>query len=217
MRNVFLKMSLWAGVFSVMAGCHTERIELPKTNPSAPITYFPLTPQGRVIRRVAMLPVFHDRFPEMALRDLDIAFNEELSKTTMFEVVTVSRRDLELLIGQRELSSVSKISGDLFRKLKDQFGVDAVMFTDLTHYSPYRPVAIGVRSKLVDIQNGRIHWSSDVVYDTSSASVADSAREYSKVLLRDNFPAASQEGAILMSPRLFAQFAAWANYTSFRR
>jgi len=77
------------------------------------------------------------------------------------------------------------------------------MFTDVTHYSPYRPVAIGVRSKLVDIETGRIHWASDVVYDSSNAGVAEAARVYSKALGRDNFPVGGDGGAILMSPRLF--------------
>lgn len=169
------------------------------------------------MRRVALLPVYHHRFPAEALRDLDSAFNSELSKKTVFEVVPVSRAQMEGLIGLREVSSVDKVPGDLFRKLKDHFGVDGVMFTDVTHYSPYRPVAVGVRSKLVDIELGRIHWASDVLYDSSNSGVAAAAREYQKVLGRDNFPVEGDGGTILLSPRMFAQFAAFANYSSLKR
>jgi hypothetical protein len=169
------------------------------------------------MRRVALLPVYHERFPAEALQDLDYAFNSELAKKTVFEVVPVTRREMEGMVGLREISSVGKIPGDLFRKLKDQFGVEGVMLTDVTHYSPYRPVALGVRSKLVDIETGRIHWASDALFDSSNAGVAEAARRYQKVLGRDNFPIEGDGGAILLSPRLFAQFAAHANYVSLKR
>jgi hypothetical protein len=170
-----------------------------------------------MIRRVALLPVYHNRFPAEALLDLDVAFNSELAKKTVFEVVTVSRPEMEALIGLREVPSVGKVPGDLFAKLKERYGVDGVMFTDVTHYSPYRPVAVGVRSKLVDIEQGRIHWASDVLYDSSNAQVAAAAQEYQKVLGQNHFPVEGDYGTILMSPRLFAQFAAHANYVSLKR
>jgi hypothetical protein len=169
------------------------------------------------MRRVAFLPVYHERFPDHALRDLDSAFNAELAKKTLFEVVPVSRREMEGMIGLREVSSVDKIPGDLFKKLVEHYGVEGVMFTDVTHYSPYRPIAIGVRSKLVDIQSGRIHWASDVLFDSGNAGVAEAARQYSRVLGQDNFPAHGDGGTVLMSPRMFAQFAAHANYISLKR
>ena len=217
MRRVFPKISVLLGVASLVTGCHTRSIVPPSPRPDAPQNWFLPTVGGRVIRRVALLPVFHERFPAEALRDLDSAFNSELAKKTVFEVVPVTRRDMEGLVGLREISSVDKIPGDLFRKLRDQFGVEGVMFTDVTHYSPYRPVSIGVRSKLVDVETGRIHWASDVVYDTGNAGVAEAARNYQRVLGRDNFPVGGDGGAILMSPRLFAQFAAHANYMSLKR
>jgi len=121
------------------------------------------------------------------------------------------------LIGLREVSSVERIPGDLFRKLQEQYGVDGVMLTDLTHYSPYRPVSVGVRSKLVDIESGRIHWASDVLLDSSNAGVAVAAREYQKILCRDNFPIQGDGGTVLMSPRMFVKFAAFSNYASLQK
>ena len=88
------------------------------------------------------------------------------------------------------------------------------MLTDITHFSPYRPVAIGVRSKLVDIESGRIHWASDAMYDSSNSAVAAAAKEYQKVLGFNNYPIMADGGAVLMSPRMFAQFAAFSNYAS---
>ena len=198
-------------------GCQTRRPATVSQRPEAPQNWFLPTNPGRLIRRVAMLPVYHARIPGEVLKDVDTALGAELSKKAVCEVVPVSRTEMEGLIGLREVSSVERIPGDLFRRLQEQYGVDGVMMTDLTHYSPYRPVSVGVRSKLVDIESGRIHWASDVLLDSSNAGVAVAAREYQKILCKDNFPIQGDGGTVLMSPRLFVKFAAFSNYASLQK
>jgi hypothetical protein len=183
----------------------------------APQSWLAPSGPGRTIRRVAILPAYHPSLQGEVLKEIDLALNEELSKKAVFEVVPITRAAMELLTDRREVSSVERVPGDLFRKLRDQYGVEAVMFNDLTHYSPYRPVCLGVRSKLVDVETGSIQWASDVMLDSGNANVAASARAYQKVLCRDNSPVRSDGGTVLMSPRLFAQFAAFSNYASLKR
>jgi hypothetical protein len=151
------------------------------------------------------------------LKHVDFALNAELSKKAVFEVVPINRLEMETLVDRREISSVERVPGDLFRKLRDQYGVDGVMFNDLTQYSPYRPVALGMRSKLVDVESGNILWASDITMDSGNTNVAASARAYQKVLGRDNFPVESDGGTVLMSPRLFAHFAAYSNFASLKK
>jgi hypothetical protein len=206
-----------AALSSLTTGCESRRSITAQQRPDSPQNWFLPTNPGRVMRRVAMLPVYHARIPGEVLKDIDAALVAELSKKAVFEVVPLSRAEMEGLIGVREISSVERIPGDLFRKLQEQYGVEGVMLTDLTHYSPYRPVSVGVRSKLVDIESGRIHWASDVLLDSSNAGVATAAREYQKVLCRDNFPIQGDGGTVLMSPRLFVKFAAYSNYVSLQK
>ena len=200
-------------------GCQSKRQHVyVKPELDAPQSWFkPSGPSRSTMRRVAILPVYNSRLPGEILRDIDLALNEELSKKAVFEVVPITRQTMEALVDRREISSVERIPGDLFRKLKEQYGVEGVMFNDLTHYSPYRPVCIGVRSKLVDIDSGSIHWASDVMLDSGNASVATAARAYQKVLCKDNFPVQGDGGTVLLSPRLFAQFAAYSNYASLKK
>lgn len=212
--NLFLFLAL---VAVLATGCQSRRPRTVQARPDAPQNWFLPTNPGRMIRRVVMLPVYHARIPGEVLKDVDVALVAELSKKAVFEVVPLSRAEMEVLIGVREVSSVERIPGDLFRKVQDQYGADGVMFTDLTHYSPYRPVSVGVRSKLVDIESGRIHWASDVLLDSSNAGVAAAAREYQKVMCRDNFPIQGDGGTVLMSPRLFVKFAAYSNYVSLQK
>ena len=214
----YLKSSilLLAGVL-LTTGCESRKSVTVRQKLDAPQNWFLPSNPGRVMRRVAMLPAYHARIPGEVLKDVDIALMAELSKKAVFEVVQISRVEMEQLIGVREVSSVEVLPGDLFRKLREQYGVEGVMFTDLTNYSPYRPVSVGVRSKLVDIESGRIHWASDVLLDSSNANVASAAREYQKLYCRDNFPIQGDGGTVLMSPRLFVKFAAFSNYASLQR
>lgn len=201
----------------VLAACQSRHASAVKPRPDAPQNWFLPTEPGRVMRRVAMLPIYHARLPGEILKDVDVALTGELAKKSLFEVVPISRPEMEALINVREVASVERIPGDLFRKLRDQYGVEGVMLTDLTHYSPYRPVSIGVRSKLVDIETGRIHWASDVMVDSGNGDVAAAARRYQKTLCRDNFPIEGDGGTVLLSPRQFVQFAAYTNYASLKR
>ncbi len=200
-----------------LSACQSKHASAVKPRPDAPQNWFLPTEPGRVMRRVAMLPIYHARLPGEVLKDVDSALTAELAKKSLFEVVPISRPEMEALINVREVASVERIPGDLFRKLRDQYGVEGVMLTDLTHYSPYRPVSIGVRSKLVDIETGRIHWASDVVVDSGNGDVAAAARRYQKTLCRDNFPIEGDGGTVLLSPRQFVQFAAYTNYASLKR
>jgi hypothetical protein len=69
----------------------------------------------------------------------------------------------------------------------------------------------------VDIESGKIHWASDILLDSGNANVALAARDYQRVMCRDNFPVQSDGGTVLMSPRLFVKFAAYSNYASLQR
>jgi len=218
MKSLKHNILLAAGAILVAgAGCQSSKSVTVKRRPDAPQNWFLPTNPGRPMRRVAMLPAYHARIPGEVLKDIDAALMSELSKKAVFEVVQISRVEMEQLIGVREVSSVETLPGDLFRRLRDQFGVDGVMFTDLTYYSPYRPVSVGVRSKLVDIEAGRIHWASDVLLDSGNSNVAAAAREFQKSMSRDNFPVESDGGTVLMSPKLFVKFAAFSNYASLQR
>jgi hypothetical protein len=172
---------------------------------------------GMLMRRIVVLPVYNEKYTGLVMKDIDDAFLAELSKLNAFEVVSVTRADMETVMGRRELSSVEPISVDFFRKMRDVYGAEGVMFIDLTSYSPYRPVSMGVRCKLVDVQAGRIHWASDALYDAGNEKTAAAARAFGLALGRENFPVREDGGAILLSPKRFARFAAFASFRSLRK
>lgn len=168
------------------------------------------------IRRVAVLPVAYETPLEASLTQLDGAVTMELAKTSLFELVPVSREALDVRFGRRQFTSVEVLPGELLRTLRADFGVDGILFTDLTYYRPYQPISIGVRSKLVDAQTGQVRWAFDHLFDAGNLETAAAAEGY---YLATTPPPPTLEhphngAAVLQSPSRFTKYVAWEAFRS---
>lgn len=195
-------------------GCAFGKKQFVGVKPSTPENYFSGEPIGIPIRRVALLPIYNDKYPAEQLRVLDSAFNAELTKKSIFEVVPVSRSSMESFFGHRQLASVEDLPANLLEKLRERYGVDGIVFTDITHYSAYRPLAIGVRAKLIDATSGEIRWAFDYIFDSGNPAIAEAAKVYQKKDNIDSLPLRSDGGTVLISPTRFAKFVANQTYVS---
>jgi hypothetical protein len=196
----------------LLGACATRMASAPP--PPPPQNYFAPDEQGPSMRRVALLPLYNDAYPDRYLGDLDATFTSELTKRAIFEVVPVSRSQMESLFGERHFCSTTPLPAGAMAKLRDHFGVDGVLFTDLTHFSPYRPVSMGVRTKLVDVVSQDIRWAFDYVFDSGNSSVAEAAKRYQIQYSNEHRPLSTDGGSILLSPTRFAKFVANQTYGS---
>jgi hypothetical protein len=91
--------------------------------------------------------------------------------------------------------------------LTDTYAANGALFIDLHSYSPYRPISIGVRAKLVDLKSGEFMWAIDETVDGGDASVAVAVLGFQKT---KHVQALSENtsGSILQSPRMFMKFLA---------
>ena len=169
---------------------------------------------GIPFRRVAILPLYYDKGPVGGLPTMDRELNAELTKTSLFEVTMVSRSEMRDLFAFEQISSTEQIPRDFFPRLMTRYGVDAVLFTDVTHYHPYQPIAIGVRSKLVDGRSGQIRWAFDHLFDSGRPDVADAARHHYFADSQTNLPIRLDGGSALLSPNRFLKFVASETYRS---
>jgi hypothetical protein len=207
-RLAYLLLCATGGLF--LFGCtHC----LPYRTPP-PLTSYHDTQQGIPIRRVAMLPLCYERENGTAAAEIDTSFHAELTKTTLFEVVWINRAQLETMVGRRQISSVEKIPVELLSALAAQYGADAVLFTDVTHYFPYQPISLGVRCKLVDIRTGEIRWAFDHLFDSGKPAIALDARHFYMANNQTNLPIGNDGNSVLQSPLRFASYAAWESYRS---
>jgi hypothetical protein len=179
------------------------------------------------IRRIAMLPIHTDKEISETQRDMDGVFRAELMKVLPFEVVEIPRSEMLVLTGREAVPSYERVPEQLIQALRAKYGADAVVFTDFTLFRPYRPLAIGVRSKIVNLSDMAILWMASGVLDSAEPSVADSAMLFGDTGLEMRYVSrtvpkgrerekASGNQIILQSPRLYAAFVANQAYESLK-
>jgi hypothetical protein len=206
------------------SGCEvTTRYDVPlKTRSHTVFEEAPAIPSyhqqlaGIPFRRVAILPLFFSQGTESELPEMDKELHAELTKTSLFEVTQVTRSQLSALFGFEQIASTEVIPRDFLPRLMARYGVDALFFTDVTHYHPYQPIAIGLRSKLVDGRTGQIRWTFDHLFDSGSPDVAKAARKHYFAESQTNLPIRLDGGSALLSPNRFLKFVAAETFLSLR-
>jgi hypothetical protein len=200
--------------FSILlvTGCATVRVAKNLVQPAIPSYH--QDAGGAPMRRVAVLPMYFDNEQQATPRELDLVFHAELAKTSAFEVIPISREELSAHFGIPQVSSVQVIPRDLLSRLVEDYGVDGILFTDVTHYAPYRPICIGIKCKLVDARSGEQRWVFDHVFDSANPEIAVAAKRFSVDQEAQQLPIASDGSSILQSPSQFGKYVAHETYRS---
>jgi hypothetical protein len=160
------------------------------------------------LRRVLVLPVAVGSIaPEETARTLDGVIATVLQEAQRFEVVTLPRAECQRLFGAGEFASTAALPHGMIDELAARYAVDAVLFTDLTAYQPYRPQTIGLRSKLATVRDVRLVWTFDEIVSASDPAVANSARRRPVATAQGRGPVDLSPGTLL-SPTRYAAFVA---------
>jgi hypothetical protein len=164
-----------------LGGCAFLEIEMP---PPPVAAYVPVNHRGEdrlpaEIHRVAVLPAYGGDVtdPESATA-LDLVLLSALQRQMRFEIVTLSRDDCRRLFGSGSVGSTDALPPGLLEKIATTYAVDAVLFTDITVYQPYRPLALGFRSKLATVRDVRLVWTFDEVFSAGQAAMLTSVKNY---------------------------------------
>lgn len=167
------------------------------------------------IRRVLVMPVYGGpALTEGSLTSVETACISELNRTGRFEVVPLSRDVLASLTGQRQFASVERLPRAALEKLvnlDNRYGADAILFIDVTTYSPYPPLQLGLRAKLARVSDNEILWAADNVFAASNPTVANAALKHAKALGSDRGKT-DLSHTVLQSPSRFAGYAAAATF-----
>ena len=197
------------GALFLSTGCESvpDRLAVSPLTPSYKPTnvagpdYLPIE-----VRRVALLPVWSSRpVDDRSLGNLDRAFNVALTRAARFETIPVSRADMRDWFKHVSVGSTDPLPANLFDELRERLGADAVLFVDLTHYSPYPPLAIGLRTRLIRLDTDATVWATDELFDASLAETAAGARRHH---LQGADGPADLSPTVLQSPARFATYAA---------
>ena len=206
---------LSAGMVAVLlAGCSSTP-SMPK-NPfqkkEVPVVYKPANTYSveflpNNFSRVAVLPVHHDPAMGADVQVLSSVILSELNGKGVLEAVPVSAADLKSMSGRESWNSADPLPPTLFSQIRSRYSADGVLLVDITSYYPYKPVTIGLRAKMSDIQSRQVLWSADSVFNAGRSDIQEAALYFQKRKSGTPFPL-EDSGTILQSPRYFTRFAA---------
>jgi hypothetical protein len=158
------------------------------------------------LSRVAVLPA-HDatgRLPAEYVVTYDQSWSRALAATQRAEFVAVPRETLVDLAGRETLDSSAALPSLFLRRIAAATGADAVLFLDLTHVSPYPPLSLSFRSRLVLVADGDTLWMADEIFDARDPATARGARLDARASAQG---AGDPTAAITQSPSRFADHA----------
>lgn len=161
------------------------------------------------LRRVLVLPVYGGQVVAAETSQvLDEILVSALQKKARFEVVSVGRDEIQRRFSQPEFSSAALLPHGFLDELGRAHGAEAVLFVDITLYTPYSSLAVGFRAKLVSVTDVRLIWTFDDAFSTSDPTVVNSVqRAGRKEGAAARVPADMTVGTF-QSPRRFAAYAA---------
>jgi len=197
-----------------LGGCrHADRDKLVRAaSPHSPTNIHAVERLPGNFQRVVVLPCHHEPEDELLVDYVDSVFRQELTKRRVFEPLFVSRPELRRMVGKSQLTPQERLPENfLARLLAEHPGVDGVMFLEIFGYRAYKPLALGVRGKLVDLRSGDFIWAIDETFDAGNASVMAAAENFQVRAHVTTFSKHSH-GSVLSSPRIFAKYVADAAF-----
>ena len=201
-----LPVILLSLVFSSCRKFEQEKV-VAKADPFVPKNLYPTERLPPYLNRVVVLPCYYPDQDSTLLDFVDEVFQQELAQERIFETVMMDESYMRRTFGAHRLSSSSRLPENFLKTLEDKTAANAVLFTDLSSYKPYRPISLSVRSKLVDIKSGEFLWAIDETFDAGHASVIVGAsifQETSQVRALSK----KTSGSVLHSPRTFTKYVA---------
>ena len=207
----------WAGLFAlsgVLASCQSAPLHISLfRHDYQPDNVFAYPPKLALnLQRVAVLPMATETSGSdlpAGCAALGPVLWEQLIKTKKFEVVAVNPDKLRSRTGRANWTGAENLPPDFFAYLRREYGCDAVLFTELTAYRAYAPLAVGWRLKLVDTGSGQVIWSVDELFDAAKPAVNRAAQRFDNP--QPMLPFVYQENWVAVnSPRRFGAYSAAA-------
>jgi hypothetical protein len=138
---------------------------------------------------------------------LEPVITDELGRTGKFELVRVPPEKLRAWTGRLTWSAEDALPAHLLKQLRDELECDAVLFTRLTRFRAYPPLAVGLSLKLVEVDKAEYVWAADELFDAHEPGVVNDARRFQQK--REQLPATLADSrSILNSPTAFGRYAA---------
>ena len=158
------------------------------------------------VRRVGLLPFAGEPLEREYADVIQQAFHAELVRATPYELVRLEPRDLD----EVPTSETHRRGGYDPRTIVDlsrRYRLDGVLIGTVTDSQYFPPLRLGVILELISSETGATLWTSNVHLDATDPKARRGLESFQKA--RGDSLGAERWQLTLLSPRLFARFAAW--------
>lgn len=158
--------------------------------------------------RVAVLPIALKTDSEslVAGREaLSALLPQELQRCERFEFTVIPPARLREWTGREVWAADEPLPRDFLRRISEELECEAVLFTRLTLFRPYPPLAVGWEFKLIRTSSAGVLWAADELVDAADKAEATKALAFEKQRT-GRLPGAEREELVLLSPTRFGQY-----------
>jgi hypothetical protein len=171
------------------------------------------------VGRVALVELSNDSSYPQVSNDVTKALYIALQKKQLFGLTIINQENPTWRSLQLEMKSPSQKQNSAFggpstysleqlMTLRDTLKSDAVLTGTITEYKPYPHMAIGMRLKLLDINDGQLLWAFEQVWDCADKKTEAQIKKYFKSQMRSGFEPL-REQLVVISPLKFINFVAY--------
>ncbi|MFO7725290.1 MAG: hypothetical protein R6V45_07035 [Oceanipulchritudo sp.] len=195
---------------ALFSGCTSPRLERavrdhPRGEAYAPDNIYAEAELPAAVRTVAVLPFGTDRLAHPFMPEVETVLINKLRAGGRLNVVLVPASLVHEVTGSYSVAYNEPLPVELFERVREAYRADAILQTEVTAFRPYKPMLLGLRSRLLERSGKQVLWACDEIFDGGNKAVLTGARKYAEVHLDQPYPLQSSYSSLL-SPQRFAGY-----------
>lgn len=187
---------------SLLAGCTYYPATPPQTD------HYYINPQKNLfsVGKVAIVELENNSSSPQIAPDTTEAIFQAMQKKQIFSINVVRQSDPAWKSLNMDINS--KYDNRKFSEVQDALKCNAVLLGTITHYQPFPHMAIGLRLKLVDLEDGKLLWALEQIWDTADKTTEKRIKNYFQYQVRSGY-APLREQVVTISTTKFVKFVAY--------
>jgi len=185
-----------------LAGCSIYSAPVPLAD------YYFLNPDKDLytVGRVALIELNNNSsYPQISV-DVTEALFQSLQKKQVFGLTLVRQNDPAWRSLQLDLDSTYTL--EQLVAIKGTLDCDAILTGTVTEYRPYPHMTIGLRLKLLDLNDGMLLWGLEQIWDSADKTTEYRIRDYFLYQVRSGYEPL-REQLVAVSSLKFVKFVAY--------
>jgi len=169
-----------------------------------PRDYFYLNQNKNIsnIGKVALLELENQTNQPQISQKLTNAIFQALQKKQAFSLKTITRQSASF---QSLQLNKDDYSPEKLLAIKDKLNCNAVLFGSVTEYTPYPHMTVGLKLKLLDLNDGQLIWAFEQIWDAADKSTEKRIKKYFCENIRSDLTPLHEE-LMAVSPIEFIKF-----------